>query len=267
MLKKVAIIIPFYRNIISDYEKIALQQCERILSKYPIIAIKPNSLTLPDDALIVGFSDIVSFDDHYFKGLAGYNQLMLSSRFYNQFINYEYILIYQMDCFVFKDELSWWCDQDLDYIGAPWIRKTYHKNYVELFILKIRRYFSSRFNLQNNNVPNKYQFENRVGNGGFSLRRVKKFYDLCIIMKPVIDFYLLQTINLYNEDVFWSIEVNRQKRVLNIPSCQTGLKFAFEVPPVKAHKLNEQNLPFGCHDWDKYADFWRPVFKRYNYSI
>jgi hypothetical protein len=31
--------------------------------------------------------------------------------------------------------------------------------------------------------------------------------------------------------------------------------------------LNEQNLPFGCHDWDKYADFWRPIFKDYNYNI
>ncbi len=267
MLKKAAVIIPFYRDTISGYEKIALQQCERILSKHPIIAIKPNSLTLPDAALAISFSAIVSFDDSYFKGLAGYNRLMLSSEFYHQFMEYEYVLIYQMDCFVFKDELAWWCEQGLDYIGAPWIQKTYHKNFAELFILKIRKYFSSRFNSQNNDAPNKYQFENQVGNGGFSLRKVKKFYDLCIILKPVIDQYLLQTSNLYNEDVFWSIEVNRQKRVLNIPSCQTGLRFAFEVPPVKANKLNEQNLPFGCHDWDKYADFWRPIFKHYNYTI
>ena len=267
MLKKVAVIIPFYRDIITGYEKIALQQCERVLSAYPKIAIKPQSLTLPEEANTVSFSEIVSFDDHYFKGLAGYNHLMLSSQFYDQFIDYEYLLIYQMDCFVFKDELSYWCDRDFDYIGAPWIKKTYHKNFAGLLLLKVQRYFSNRFNSQNNEAPNKYQFENKVGNGGFSIRRVKKFHDLCIIMKPVIDFYLSQTTNLYNEDVFWSIEVNRQKRVLNIPSCETGLKFAFEVPPVKAYMLNEQNLPFGCHDWDKYADFWRPIFTEYNYNI
>ena len=267
MLKKVAIIIPFYRNIISDYEKIALQQCERVLFSYPKIAIKPKSFTLPGEANTVVFSDIVSFDDHYFKGLAGYNTLMLSSQFYKEFLDYEYVLIYQMDCFVFKDELTYWCNQNFDYIGAPWIKKTYHKNLAGLFILKVQQYFSNRFNLQDNEIPNKYQFENKVGNGGFSLRRVKRFYDLSIIMKPVIDFYLSQTINQYNEDVFWSIEVNRQKRVLNIPSCETALKFAFEVPPGKARILNEQNLPFGCHDCDKYADFWRPIFKNYNYII
>lgn len=267
MLKKVAIIIPFYQSTISDYEKIALQQCEKVLSAYPKIAIKPTSFTLPAEASTVNFSAIVSFDDHYFKGLAGYNQLMLSAQFYKQFLDYEYVLIYQMDAFIFKDELTYWCNQNWDYIGAPWIRKTYHKSFAGLLILKVKQYFSNRFNSQNNDVPNKYQFENKVGNGGFSLRKVKKFYDLCIMMSPVIDFYLSQKINQYNEDVFWSIEVNRQKRVLNIPSYQIGLKFAFEVPPVKAHAINEQNLPFGCHDWDHYTDFWRPIFNRYNYKI
>jgi len=267
MLKKVAIIVPFYQNIISAYEKIALQQCERILNAHPKIAIKPTSLTLPEDANAVTFSDVISFDDNYFKGLAGYNRLMLSSEFYDRFAEYEYVLIYQMDCFVFKDELTYWCQQDLDYIGAPWIKKTYHKNAAELLWLRLGKYFSGRFNSADNEVPNKYQLENKVGNGGFSLRRVKKFYDLCIIMKPTIDFYLSNATNLYNEDVFWSIEVNREKRVLNIPACETGLKFAFEVPPLKAHMLNEQSLPFGCHDWDKYADFWRPIFKWYNFNI
>ena len=260
MLKKVAIIIPFYKNAISNFEKIALQQCERVLHQHSKIAIKPKSLILPDDAHIVKFSNVVSFDDNYFEGLAGYNRLMLSSRFYKTFEDYEYILIYQMDCFVFKDELLHWCNQNFDYIGAPWLTKTYHKNTAGLLILKIRQYFSHRFNLQDNDIPNQYQFENKVGNGGFSLRRVKIFHDLSIVMTPVIDFYLSKTINQYNEDIFWSIEVNRQKRVINIPSCQIALKFAFEVPPVKAHLINEKNLPFGCHDWDEYSDFWRPFF-------
>ncbi len=266
-MKKVAVIIPFYRDSISAHEKIALQQCERVLSAYPRIAIKPYSLTLPADANSVSFAEVVSFDDRYFKGLEGYNRLMLSAEFYNRFIDYEYVLIYQMDCFVFKDELNYWCTQDYDYIGAPWIKKMYHKTAIERAFLKLKKYFNDRFNRQDNEVPNKYQFENQVGNGGFSLRRVKKFYDVCVIMQPVIDAYLSKKTHWYNEDVFWSIEVNRQQNVLNIPSCQTALKFAFEVPPVKNQLLNEQNLPFGCHDWDKYADYWRPIFSRYHFDI
>jgi hypothetical protein len=266
-MKKVAVIIPFYRDIITDYEKIALQQCEHILSAHPKIAVKPHSLILPETVGLINFDDVISFNDDYFKSLAGYNRLMLSAEFYKQLMEYEYMLVYQMDCFTFKDELTYWCNQNLDYIGAPWIRKTYHKNAVELLLVKIQQYFAGWIKQKNSETPNQYQLNNRVGNGGFSLRRVKKFYDACTTMKPVIDFYLSQKGNLYNEDVFWSIEVNRRGQVLNIPSCQTGLKFAFEVPPVKPHLLNDENLPFGCHDWDRYDDFWRPVFKQYGYNI
>jgi hypothetical protein len=261
-MNKVAVIIPFYKDTLSDYEKIALQQCQQILPNHTKIAIKPKSLTLPADAGIISLTDAVSFDDNYFKSLAGYNRLMLSAEFYKQFLNYEYILIYQMDTFIFRDELNQWCSQDWDYIGAPWIHKTYHKSAAGLAFYKAKKAIMHALG-----IPSKHIFEGKVGNGGFSLRRVKKFHELCISMKPTIDFYLSQTGHIYNEDVFWSIEVNRESKQMNVPDVDTALKFAFEVPPLKAHHYNKANLPFGCHDWDKYADFWRPIFKLYNYHI
>lgn len=266
-MKKAAVLIPFYKKEISDYENISLQQCQKILSSHDIIAIKPDDFILPEFSQSINFFKTVSFDPGFFKSIAGYNGLMLSADFYKAFLDYEYVLIYQMDCFVFKDELNDWCDQNWDYIGAPWIKKTYHKNYLELQFAKIKRYFSTNFNRLDNNEPNQYQLDNKVGNGGFSLRRVQKFYDLCLVMQPVIDHYLSAKGNLHNEDVFWSIEVNREKRILNIPDCSTALNFAFEVPPFKNHVLTENNLPFGCHDWDRYADYWEPTFKKLGYHI
>ncbi|WCT11905.1 DUF5672 family protein [Mucilaginibacter jinjuensis] len=267
MLKQVAVVIPFYRDTIPAYEQVALQQCERILSAYPKIAVKPVSLTLPDTAGIITFADTISFNDDYFKSIAGYNRLMLSAEFYERFSDYEYLLIYQADAFVFRDELGHWCSQDWDYIGAPWIRKSEVKNPVKSLILKIQQELSTSFNLKKDGVPNKYQFENKVGNGGLSLRRVKKFYEVCIAMQPQIEAYLAETAHQYNEDAFWSIEVNRKKKFLNIPGWKTGLKFAFETYPQHAYYLNGQQLPFGCHDWDRYADYWRPVFKSFGYEI
>ncbi|MGQ7853809.1 DUF5672 family protein [Pedobacter sp. WC2501] len=267
MLKKAAILIPFYKTDLSENELIALTQCKKILGNHPIIAIKPKHFTLPKAAEEVVGYNTVGFDENYFTSIYGYNQLMLSSVFYEQFLDYEYILIYQLDCFVFKDELSNWCDQGWDYIGAPWIKKTYHKNTLQLLFSKLKQSFSNRFNRKDNDKPNQFQFNNQVGNGGFSLRKVKVFYNLSLLMKPVIDFYLAQNSHLYNEDVFWSIEVNRDRRVLNIPNCETALKFAVEVPPLKLKHLNKENLPFGCHDWDHYSDYWEPVFKTYGYEI
>ncbi|MGI4750976.1 MAG: DUF5672 family protein [Janthinobacterium lividum] len=267
MLKKVAVIIPFYRSTLSAYEIIALQQCELVLSEYPKIAIKPANLTLPAGSETVSFNDMISFENCFFEGIAGYNHLMLSPEFYKTFLDYEYILIYQLDAFVFKNDLEHWCNQNLDYIGAPWIRKKDDKSIFKKVQIKLQSSLYTYFNIHQKGLPSRKQFTNKVGNGGLSLRRVKKFYDLTITMKSSIDFYLSQTAYQYNEDSFWSIEVNRKEKVLNIPTWKVGLKFAFETYPEKAYFLNKQILPFGCHDWDKYLDFWRPIFKLYNYNI
>jgi hypothetical protein len=264
---KVAIIIPFYRESITAYEAIALTQCALVLKDHPIIAIKPNWLTLPDRLKDYPLADVVSFDDAYFKNIQGYNRLMLSQTFYKAFLNYEYILIHQLDAFVFNNELQYWCDQGFDYIGAPWLRKTQPANALKAGVLKLQQYLSIRFNLQKRGLPNKYQFENKVGNGGFSLRRTQKFYHLCITMQAQIAHYLSRDEHQYHEDTFWSIEANRKQKNLYICDYKQALKFAFENSPGRALKLNKNQLPFGCHAWDKHPDFWRPFFKQHNYKI
>lgn len=262
----VAIIVPFYKESLSDYEKIAIKQCSKILGNHPIIAIKPKELTLPDLSEYIQFEKVITFDADYFKSLAGYNQLMLSENFYASFIDYEYILIHQLDCYVFKDDLNKWCNENWDYIGAPWIKRTYHKFKIQIEIAKFFERLKTKLIPRQKKNCSKFLL-NKVGNGGFSLRRVSKFKDICVQMKTTIDFYNQHQNNLYNEDVFWSIEVNRNEKLLNIPDAATAIKFAFEVPPIKASRLTLSNLPFGCHDWDKYAKYWRPIFKKNGYDI
>ena len=94
--KKVAIIIPFYREELKPFEKIALLQCEKVLSDYPKIAIKPKGFTLPEEVSVLSNFSTVDFDAAYFKDVWGYNRLMLSEAFYNRFSEYEYILIHQL---------------------------------------------------------------------------------------------------------------------------------------------------------------------------
>ncbi|WDF54279.1 DUF5672 family protein [Mucilaginibacter sp. KACC 22063] len=263
----VAVVIPVYQNTISDWESIALQQCNKILANYPKIVVKPQSLILSNEFSRSEYTAVYDFDDAYFSGIAGYNKLMLSADFYSHFSDYEFILIYQMDAFVFKDELNYWCDQEFDYIGAPWIRKKQDKNPIKRITVEAQQKISTALNLKKNGVPNKYQFENKVGNGGFSLRRVSKFLEVATSMRTEIESYLEKIAHQYNEDAFWSIEANRKRNNLNIPDWQTGLRFAFETYPERALQLNNNELPFGCHDWDNYPDFWRPVFNKFGYNF
>lgn len=264
-MKKVAIIIPIYKEI-NYFEDISLQQCFKILSKfYPIFCVQPASLKLNTT---YPFNNFISFDDSFFKDIAGYNRLMLSGEFYEEFLDYEYILIYQLDAFVFKDELTLWCEKDMDYIGAPWLRNKYPdifkatKNTVLSFIHR-------KFNVKKKNtlVPTDIQREYKVGNGGLSLRRTQIFHALCKQFQEKIIEYSLNPAANFNEDVFWSIEVNRKKKNLKIPSYKIAVYFAFEVPVNRAFELTNNTLPFGCHAWSKNLDEWRLIFRELGYKI
>jgi hypothetical protein len=264
----VAVIVPFYKGTLTDYEAIALEQCFKILKGRTIIAIKPHELTLPAEVTKYPFTSVMSFGDYYFKSVEGYNALMLSDVFYKEFLACDFMLIHQLDAFVFADKLDHWCAQKWDYIGAPWLKDIEHGDLIKKVKSKIYYYYHTRYDVHINGAPSKYQYENRVGNGGFSLRRTQKFYDVCVQWKAIIDEYLSQDGHHYNEDRFWSIEVNRKhKRNLTIPNYKTGVQFAFEFAPWRAVKLNNGQLPFGCHAWDRYLDFWRPVFKEQGYTI
>ena len=116
------IVIPVYKDVLDTNEYKSLSQCLKILYKHPICLIGPEDLNYSVYNEVfskygVKF-DIETFDSNYFKSVAGYNKLMLSRFFYERFSSYKYMLIYQLDAYVFKDELDYWCDKDYDYIGA-----------------------------------------------------------------------------------------------------------------------------------------------------
>jgi hypothetical protein len=154
--------------------------------------------------------------------------------FYERFIPYEFMLIHQLDAYVFKDELEKWCDKGYDYIGAPKLKLKFLKE-KNPFVMPL--------------------FEPILFNGGFSLRRIK----------PLIKF--LKVYNAFipewhaNEDSLFSVYHKRAfplRFMLKLPTWKEGLAFAFEKNPQISFSLQENTLPFGCHAWEKYNPaFWQ----------
>jgi hypothetical protein len=129
------------------------------LGQHSIVFVHPESL----DVSTINFDGRISsekFPDHYFKSVFGYNRLMLTASFYERFSHSKFILIYQLDAYVFRDELLYWCSKDYDYIGAPWIT-TPNKGFKKVLSL-----FDSKKKKARSEIFYK------VGNGGFSLRKV-----------------------------------------------------------------------------------------------
>lgn len=253
--KTVRVVIPIYKDKLDENEELSLSQCRIMLSNYPICFLKPKSLNLSFLLEMYPEIQIENFPDDYFKDIQSYNKLMLSTEFYERFLDYEYILIYQLDAFVFRDELKYWCERNYDYIGAPWILKPKYNN-SPLFLFLWFKYLV--YKLKGKDF-NPIILGNKVGNGGFSLRRVCKFHEATCIQKDKIRFYLEKS-NLnskFNEDVFWALE----NPTFRYPHYKEALLFSIDDYPDIGLKMNNDILSFGCHGWLKKhrLPFWKNI--------
>jgi len=113
-----AIVIPAYKKEINFFERASLKQCIKIFKGYPLILIAPRSLDTGNYTRLFPFK-IERFADDSFLSVRSYSRLLLSADFYSRFKSYSYILMYQPDAYVFRNELDYWCSQGYDYIGAP----------------------------------------------------------------------------------------------------------------------------------------------------
>jgi hypothetical protein len=242
----------------------------KILGSYDFSIVCPENFDMVHyEKLFItsGINYVVQrFDNDYFRNLNTYSLLMLSTQFYNRLKEYEYLLIYQLDAYVFRDELSHWCGLGYDYIGAPWIEES--ENQTEN-VIKLTE----------------------VGNGGLSLRRTQAFIDRLnyryplksprriwkefnvfgkyskILHLPVILMKMLGYKNtmkyfikhtVYLEDIFWCVFLEDTKLPLNIPDVKLASRFCVEKGIKHLYVENGNKLPFACHAWHRHDyDFWR----------
>ena len=88
-MSKVAIVIPVYKNEMSPYEAISLQQCFAVLGNYPIVFICPKNMEMGSFHLDYRRkAQFLFFDNDNFESTTTYNRMMLSVWFYSHFINY-----------------------------------------------------------------------------------------------------------------------------------------------------------------------------------
>ncbi len=233
---RAAIMIPIYKPRRADltwYEKISLERCIEVLGRYPLVFVAPEGRTFDYLPTEIDYT-VETFDERYFGSLYSYNALMLSPKFYERFSNYEYILIYQLDAFVFSDRLEEFCRLGYDYIGAPWP--------VGIGI-KGTLYLS-------------------VGNGGFCLRRVQACIDL---LKNHSDF--LKSTQM-PEDAIFSYLGRMNPDEFKVAPLRTASEFSFEILPERYYRKNGNKLPFGCHGYHRYGlNFYGRFFSECGYDL
>ena len=260
-MKKVIIVVPVYKDSMNINEEQSFNRLTSVLSSYEICIVTYKQL---DISLYLkklkecGVKyNVEYFHQAYFKGVYSYNFLALSKCFYKRFRDYNYMYIYQLDVYAFRDELLKWCEEGYDYIGAPVFEKK------------------------------RYDFEkNMYYNGGASLRNIEHFLKaynvnwLVIYVKlisrylpsnPILRFvkqiitlihgimammsvpFPLSWFKAPHEDILWS-----SIPTFTYPNEAEAASFAFEKNPSDMF-LKYKKLPFCCHAWQKfeYNEFWK----------
>ncbi len=263
--------IPIYKSDPSKEELISLQSCLRNLCKYEIILFTHRDLILTKYAEEFHREGLdyerKNFPKHYFNSLSDYNRLLRGYRFYKDFSDYEYVLICQLDTYIFSGNIDYWLSKEYSYVGAPWFRQ--RENEIEF---------------------------TGVGNGGLSLRKVGDFlrvfewkffpkrlwillnfnfkypsvrkHSWTYIFNSLKELKFSKIIGIFtllekNEDLFWSRVLPRKFDWLTVASFEDALSFSFEAFPQHCYSLNKESLPFGCHGWEKYDPmFWREYILR-----
>ncbi len=232
-MQEVVVVIPIYKEIPNESEKRSILKTKKILGTFPTIFIYPEKLDISRYEIIFPEATFQALEQKHFENISAYNRLLLSPLFYRLFKKYKYLLICQTDVYVFENKLLEWCSYGFDYVGSPWTiapPKIKQKVFFDLSSLML----------------------GKVGNGGFSLRKVSIFYSLSFITQFIFKIFPK------NEDFIWCILVPKIYPFLRFPSAEKALHFAFELEPSVSYQKIGQ-LPFAVHAWEKYEpEFWKP---------
>lgn len=235
--------IPCYRPVLDPDERLSARQCRAVLGRHALKVVAPVGLDLPGP-----LADLPCerFSAEAFADIGAYNRLLLGPEFYGRFASYEYLLIHQLDAYVFRDELDEWCGKKWDYVGAPWPDDEFlqKRKWRSAFPRHLRPPTLARWIRG---------CDFRVGNGGFSLRRIPAF--LAVLDRQPAAARAWPA----NEDVFWSLAAPVYDRKFRIPPEREAMRFAVEREPARYLARLAGRLPFGCHAWRKRGfEVWKP---------
>ena len=259
MKERVAIVVPNYKEVLSPAEAFSLHRLTELYGNRPLFALLPEHAPEAAKAIPTRFQPLV----FPFRTLLDYSSLLVNPCFYERFRDFAFILIHQLDVYLFSDRLDHWCSLGFDYVGAP---------IFEGF-----------------QPPDPHGKMRWVGNGGFSLRRVdaalrvlrsKRRYRTfsasvrearasglprlaawrkCLHRLTLVDNGVQAAVrDSHHEDMFWATGAEHFYPPFRRPEAAQALDFAFEYAPRYCFEMNGGRLPFGCHAWQKYdPEFWR----------
>lgn len=259
------IVIPMYKEKLDCTEILSLKRLHKIIyedecptggedyrywEETPVFLVIPKGLNIDEYKKIYPTIKVKEFDKKCFESINNLSRLMFEYDFYKQFSRYDYMLIYQLDGYIFKNDIQSWCDKGYDYIGGP--------------------IFSENSGWKDNNDT---VWSPKVGNGGISLRKIKFFMDL---NNPNGEFRTYYK-DKYNDKFFESIKfedleyykIFRYYYDANIPTWFEAGLFSLDMNPEVFESIisDPKDHISLCHAWPKNIRYWKDKIPEINQDI
>lgn len=225
-----AIVIPIYKSVLTEYETFSLRRIMDVFHDYSVVFLLSEDMDEDIFIEIFGNVFVVKIESKHFGGFASYNKLMLSTFFYDLWLQhgYEAILICQLDVFVIKDDLVKFLSMPYDYFGAPLV----HLNHIGQPVLY-------------------------GGNGGFSLRHLQ-------VCRRLLSNHIFEAEAWReNEDEFFSFCGESYPDEFKIAPPYIAATFAYDRFSKFLHVWQHGAFPFALHGWYNYdIDFSRKLLRQ-----
>lgn len=265
-VKSTVVVVPIYSNKMSILEEKSFLRMIKVFKNREITIVSPYSLKEFSSKLAAANNlNVTFFSNDYFKGIKGYNRLLICKDFYNRFINFNYLLICQLDVYVIKDEIDYWTSLNLDNIGAPIFEG--YSNPSEVFKKNGNNGGFCLRNISNSlKVLSKIKFRYSKFSTLISIEK-KWFWKLYRFLRDGLIFnYKIKYLRpIINEDVFWSMIVPKQFSFFKVCPPEKAMFFAFDANPKLLYKKCENRFPMAIHAWWRYdKDFVEELIENYN---
>jgi hypothetical protein len=228
MKELVSVIVPILNPQIDPTEEKLLHHCLETLNNYPLIFVTYEGADLSIIKEHNPDIDVIQFPKTYFQTRQDLSRLLLTEDFYERFNWAEFLLVHELNSWIVRDELYYWCKQGYDYLRAAPVYAA--ENKFDSIVPRI-------LGLKN---TEKQAIGNAYNGNGLYLCRIERMVET-LKSKKRDAYQYRHNESLPNADsVFWEIEANRFWPNLRKPTGIVQNYFAKNALDITGNK----NLPF-----------------------
>ena len=239
---RTVVITPIYKEALSETEERVLHYSLSRLSTHDVYFIAPYRLDIAFYRDRFDGVRFLFFHNAYFESPQTYSRLLLNTAFYQRFLTYTHMLIVQTDAVVLRDDLAEWVNGPFDFVGAPWHTPL---SITMPTLAEVDSGFSGS------------TFLIAVGNGGFSLRRIRACINVLEECGWLLKYFAL------DEDLFFALASQISSNFI-IPNTVCAARFSLESTPGRFYAMTG-HPPMGGHAWERWdKEFWINLFRQHD---